>query len=270
MIILNLKGGLGNQLFQFIAAVKYVYENGQKLFIYTGNLASYDTKREFSLELFIKNAPVEIHVINKKTVIMNKFFLAALKKLNLFVIDERNYFSKKFKFFNVIDDYFIHSKFIDNNVLTYLNQTFEKEMYNNVSVKIPDFLLKNSIGIHIRGTDRAAENLTFDYEKILKPMLVDSNSNVICFTDDIGYATKQLNKISVPITYLPDLKLTDIEEFYLITKINKFIVSNSTFSILARRLSADTTSTYVIKDFFAVRDLALLDIFNFESNIYYI
>lgn len=270
MIILNIKGGLGNQLFQLIAALKFATDNNQKLYIYTGNLSAYETKRQFALDILIKDSPVEIKLIEKKKIFLNKFFLAFLGKVKCFVINEKNYFSKIFPFLNIIDDYFINSDYFDENVLRILNQTFDVKLYDTLITKVPEHLIKNSIGIHIRGTDRAAENLTFDYEKLLNSIIEVSDSNIICFTDDIAYAKQQLCKINRPITFLPDLKLSDIEEFYFISKINKFIVSNSTFSILARKLSSDNTSTYVIKDFFAVRDSALLDIFNLESNIHYI
>lgn len=270
MIILNIKGGLGNQLFQFIAALKFAMDNNQKLYIYTGNLSAYKTKRKFDLGIFIQDSPVEIELIENKKIFLNKFFLAFLGKIKCFVINEKNYFSKKFPFLNIIDDYFINSKYIDNNVLKSLNKTFDLKLYDIITAKVTQHLLHNSIGIHIRGTDRASENLTFDYEKLLNSIIEESDSNIICFTDDIEYANQQLNKISRPITFLPDLQLSDIEEFYFISKINKFIVSNSTFSILARRLSSNETSTYVIKDFFTVRDSDLLNIFNLESNIQYI
>lgn len=270
MIILNIKGGLGNQLFQFIAALNFAKDNNQKLHIYTGNLSSYETKRKFALDILVKDYPLEIKLINKKKIFLNRFFLAFLGKIKYFVINEKNYFSKKYPFLNIIDDYFINSKYIDDNVLKSLNEAFDQKLYDVLASKVPQYLFQNSIGIHIRGTDRASENLTFDYERLLNFIIEESDSNIICFTDDIEYAKKQLNNITRPITFLPDLKLTDIEEFYFISKINKFIVSNSTFSILARRLSSNNTSTYVIKDFFAQRDSDLLDIFNFESNIHYI
>lgn len=267
MIILNLKGGLGNQIFQYAAALKYALKSKKKLYIYTGNLTAYKTKRNFSLGVFIENAPFEVVLIGSKNILFfNKYFLTLLKKINCFIITDKNFFSKPPSFITIIDDYFIDSKFLDNDIISNFRQLLD----NNFLNKTTDFPINEGIGIHIRGTDRLAENKNVNYEEILNTISINESQNLYCFTDDIVYAKSQLGNLKNKIIYVADFNLSDSEEFYFISSINKFIVSNSTFSILARRLSSNETSTYIVKDLFASRDIALLDVFNFDSNIYYL
>lgn len=267
MIILNLKGGLGNQIFQYAAALKYAIKYDKKLYIYTGNLTAYKTKRDFSLNVFIDNTILEVVLIKSKSIFfIKKYFLILLKKINCFIITEKNFFTKLPSCVTIIDDYFIDSKFLDNEIVFYLKEL----LYKNFSNKIYDLSFEHGIGIHIRGTDRLFENQDVNYGEILEKTSIANNVIVYCFTDDILYAKEQLKNIKNEIVYLKDYKLSDLEEFYVISKMKKFIVSNSTFSILARRMSSDETSTYVVKDFFTVRDVALLEVFNFESSVFYI
>lgn len=267
MIILNLKGGLGNQIFQYAAALKFASKNKKKLHIYTGNLTAYKTKRNFSLNVFIQNYPFEVVLIESKNILfLKKYFLILLKKISTFIITEKNFFSKSHSFITIVDDYFIDSKFLDSDIVV----NFKELLDNNLSKKMDEFPIDEGIGMHIRGTDRLAESQNINYEDILNNISINQNQTLYCFTDDIVYAKNQLKNIKNQIVYLTDFNLSDLEEFYLISKMDKFIVSNSTFSILARRLSSNETSTYIVKDFFATRDIALLDVFNFESTIYYL
>jgi hypothetical protein len=271
MIILNLKGGLGNQIFQYAAALKYALIREKNLFVYTGNLAAYKTKRNFSLSVFIDKNPKKVSLVkSKKNIFMNRYFLLLLNKINLFIITEKNYFVKQFPFINIIDDYFLDARFVDEDVLSALRQSLDDEFLKSIASKVPNYLSDDLLGIHLRGTDRSGEQPNFDYEAILKSVSNYSVSTIICFTDDILYAKDQLKNLDRPVIYLTDLNLSDIEEFYLISKIKNFVVSNSTFSVFARRLSLNETCTYVVKDFFKNRDTLLLDVFNFKSKIYYL
>lgn len=271
MIILNLKGGLGNQIFQYAAALKYALTKEKSLLVYSGNLTAYKTKRNFSLSVFIDSNPKKVGLIkSNQKIFMNRYFLILLKKINLFIITEKNYFSKQFPFLNIIDDYFLEAKFVDENVLSMLRQSLEDEFSKSIAAKFPNYLSDELLGIHIRGTDRIGEQPSLDYETILKCTSTYSDSTIVCFTDDILYAKDQLKNLDKSVVYLTDLNLSDIEEFYLISKIKNFVVSNSTFSVFARRLSLNDTCTYVVKDFFKNRDTLLLDVFNFESKICYL
>lgn len=271
MIILNLKGGLGNQIFQYAAALKYALIREKSLFIYTGNLTAYKTKRNFSLSVFIDKNPQKVSLIkSNKKIFMDRYFLLLLKKINLFIITEKNYFVKQFPFINIIDDYFLDAQFIDEDVLSMLRQSLENEYSKTIASKFPNYLSNDLLGIHLRGTDRIGEQPNFDYEAILKSTSTYSVSTIVCFTDDILYAKEQLKNLDKSVVYLTDLNLSDIEEFYLISKIKNFVVSNSTFSVFARRLSLNNTCTYVVKDFFKNRDTLLLDVFNFKSKIHYL
>lgn len=265
MTVLNLKGGLGNQIFQYLAALKFALGKNDKLHIYTGNLKSFKTKRNFSLEVFIKNSPIEVVILEKKKVYLGKYLLWFLKTINFNIISEKNFFSKSKYLINIIDDYFLSSKFLDDDLILNLKEALEKQYGNLVS----ESLINNGIGIHIRGTDRLAENMEVNYSNFIDNLLISEDKKIYCFTDDLKYAKSKLGGIKNKIIYISEFNYTDIEEFYLISKMDKFIVSNSTFSVLARRMSSNNTITYVNKDLFTSRDTQLLEVFNFNSTIVY-
>jgi hypothetical protein len=155
---------------------------------------------------------------------------------------------------------------VDDKLMLNIKESLSKEFPNLLN----KFSIKDGIGIHIRGTDRLTENPNVNYFEILKNISISVNQTLYCFTDDLDYAKFQLKDVKNTIVFLTKYNLSDIEEFYLISLMDKFIVSNSTFSVLARRISSNETTTYVVKDFFLNRDSALLDVFNFASNIYYL
>ena len=72
-ITLVLKGGLGNQLFQFVAALYYSQmSNIKRINLYTYNLNSFKAKREFKLLPFININEVELAVLDDKKFFFNE------------------------------------------------------------------------------------------------------------------------------------------------------------------------------------------------------
>ena len=79
---------------------------------------------------------------------MNRYFLLLLKKIKLFVITEKNYFFKYFPFVNVIDDYFLEDRFIDENILSMLRESLENKFSKKIASKFPEYLSNDLLGIH--------------------------------------------------------------------------------------------------------------------------
>ncbi|WP_113637112.1 alpha-1,2-fucosyltransferase [Nubsella zeaxanthinifaciens] len=266
-MILNLKGGLGNQLFQLAAAL--TLNKSKKTYLYTGNLKKFAVPREFCLKPFIYSYHDEIFIVDNKWYI-NKYLLHVLAKINLFVKNDNNnpsrilildgYFQKK-EFFSrqvceklgrSMVDYFsvedVKSNFLEK--VSFLTTTAERESGQ---------ISKDYVGMHIRGTDRKDE---LNNKKFLESIenFVNKEKKMVCFTDDVEYAKMMLKQFSLQVLFVNEFNLTDIEEFYLISLFHEFFLGNSTFSICARKLSVGSTINYVFTEQFKERDKDLLSI----------
>ena len=84
IVILNIKGGLGNQIFQIIAALNYCKKNSIKLlYINTPNLNNYKAIRKMDIDLNLFKFFIKINLINKKNILLSKRFLQILKLFNI-------------------------------------------------------------------------------------------------------------------------------------------------------------------------------------------
>ena len=270
MILLNLKGGLGNQVFQFIAALKYAKIYNKKLYIYIGNLENYSVKRDFNLELIIPDLSFDIRLIDKKYFFLHKYILAILAKCKIFIIDECNY-PKKYPFFNILDSYFLERKFMDNEILSQIRKVVSEKCNHSTEKIISSINNINSIGIHIRGGDRKSESVLINYQNILNNILDFQKSyTIFCFTDDIKFARERLCENINNIVFIQDFGLNTLEEFYLISQFKNFIAPNSTYSVLARYFSHSDCHTYLIESMFDIRDKELKELFINHKNIQFV
>jgi len=131
MIILILKGGIGNQLFQLMAALFYSNKNDKNpIFIYTHNLQKYSARRTFSLEPFINNYDIKIEIIKKQYWFFHRYWLKIFEKLKLFTITDYNFQKKHFfiEFFDlfIIDGYFQQPYFLKTNSLQCLRSSLNE------------------------------------------------------------------------------------------------------------------------------------------------
>ena len=110
----------------------------------------------------------------------------------------------------------------------------------------------------MRGTDRS-KNLNYNLESI-NNIFANKNQTLLCFTDDISFAKNVLSKLTCNILYLSDLKLSEFEEFYLLSKLKTCVIVNSTFSIFSRLLQTEYNKTFIINDTFKKRDDTLLEL----------
>ncbi len=262
MIILNLKGGLGNQLFQLMAISKFAILNSEKtIYIYTGNLGNFDVKRNFSLDPFIEELGIEVIILNRKKWYFNKYILGVCSKLKIISITEDNYnrlnfFSKILNLF-ILDDYFQSLEYFDLNILNKMqngllkNYSLDKVFRDKNEVFDFSEFRAHNIGVHIRGTDRLKEIKTDYLPEYVDSFLSYAKEKIYCFTDDIEYSRKCMTHSDKDILYMSDFQLSDLEEFYLISLFQNFVItnSNSSFSIFARLLAKNTSKTFVIKEY---------------------
>lgn len=223
MKIINLKGGLGNQMFQYaygraleLAGKKVIFS----IFFMKDGHAKIDTAREFKLDKF--------NIKTKAEFTNNKYRLQNL------INRIKNKLGFKGNGWWQNEKYFID---IENNIrqeFTLKNPLSEK--YTNIIKQIEN---TESVSVHVRRGDYVNNSKTkalhdvcgLDYyEKaidIIKAQI--NNPTFFVFSDDIDWAAKNL-PVNPNAYYVSNLKGEDFEELALMSQCKHNIIANSTFS----------------------------------------
>jgi hypothetical protein len=242
-VILCVKGGLGNQIFQLIAALNFCKKKSIPiLYIYTPNLSSYDSVRTFDLDLRDFNLGITTRVIRKRNLFLNKIVLLFIKKIpNLFfkIINEQNYFNSNLSQLMIFDDYFQSIMFLKyDDCLETFKAEFNKvyALQSNCEHIFKSINFNNDFALHIRGTDflNHPELINNNPSLILNKYII---KKIYVFTDDIAYANTILNQFNFEIIFVANYHLTILQEFYLLSNFKNLIITNSTFSLTASLLN---------------------------------
>ena len=273
MEILCLKGGLGNQLFQLVAGLKYVKKKkSKKLTIYAGNLREFDASRDFMLKPFINNLDIEIVIKYRKNILLNRYFLKILSMLNL-SINNSNYGKKCYANncmpINIIDGYFQDIHCFDFSFLDRFRKSLDLEYSKEFNAKELSSLVNDDIiGLHIRGTDRVCEsNFENIYEKV--ESYLSEDKQIICFTDDNEFAIKTLKQFKQQVIFISSMGFDDKLEFYIMSKLSRIIISNSnsTYSIFSRLLSENNSETIALRNTNGLYETSLIEILSTVNNV---
>lgn len=259
MIEINIRGGLGNQMFEYAAARNYQLMYGDELIL---NKVSYQNDkfgRCYSLHYL--NIDSAVKVYEKKNIIltlfaaMSKFFpdiaLHLGMKIGYFAWNGKKYYKLPFmkNRKKYLYSYFQSERyFIENRDLIREELKVSDEYCNKNKELLEKIQTKNSVCVHIRRGDYVTGKLLMCsleyYEKGIKYM----NENIkdpqfFVFSDDIQWVKDHLIKSDV-IHYVDDVE-HDYEELQLMYSCKHFIISNSSFSWWAQYLS-DYTEKVVI------------------------
>ena len=271
IVILNIKGGLGNQIFQIIAALNYCKKNSIKLlYINTPNLNNYKAIRKMDIDLNLFNFFIKINYIKKKNILLSKRFIQILKLFNnkvIKVINENNISQSTISKINILDGYFQNTEciFLDNSLKDFSSQ-FDKIYTSYLLPYLPilniDF--DNDFGLHIRGTDFLGHKQLINNDPLLLLKKID-HKKIFIFTDDKPYAIKILKDLYINIIFISDYNLTDLEEFIMISKFKNMIITNSTFSLTASMINLQENKNIMCPSFWYYakqQNKELLDIIN--------
>jgi len=232
MINLKIKGGLGNQLFQYAAARNLATLNNTDLNIDYSyyNHSGADTPRQYLLDLFnIK--PVK-HIKSNSLYQVFDLINKILRKLSLNknLYFDKYYFEKGVEF----DDAFLSLK--DDVWLTGFFQSakyFSESIREEFKFNGPNNIIEagESVFIHVRRGDylnnSTYESCSLDYYNqainLIKEKIV--NPKFYIFSDDMEWVKNNLN---IPeATYL---SYSDHEDLYLMSQCRHAIIANSSFS----------------------------------------
>lgn len=248
MIIVEIKGGLGNQLFQYAAAKAVARNYSSKLGMDKSSFEvnSY-TKRNLSiLNLNLKTNLKTRNYLKKIKYLRKLPFLSKITineimetKQNELKYDPLYYNASKI---NILSGYFQSYKYFENirEILLEEFQPLQKSaLVNGYSDLIKS--KQSSISLHVRRGDyvKLGWDLSVNYylnalSEMIKLMNFNNNKiSLFIFSDDINWCQDNLIKNDfkeVNITLINDKELKDYEELYLMSLCENNIISNSTFS----------------------------------------
>ena len=265
VIIVNLKGGLGNQMFQY--ALGYTLSKIKKVPLYFDLRLMEDHKirpsprnvpRDFDLDVF----GIKKDLVSKKDLIktlqfpnsyrLRKYVCIILDKLNLFTFYENKRIFDKRVFNNNFHNIYLdglwqsekYFKSFKNEILNVYNFDKIKNKEKNINFlnKI-DF--SKSICLNVRRTDfinnpeHNVVNIDYYKNSILKfQNIIGNNLKIYVFSDDLDWCQKNLK-------FFDDINFVEHEYagykfydyLYLMTSFKNFIIPNSSFGWWACWLS---------------------------------
>ncbi|NOZ34220.1 MAG: alpha-1,2-fucosyltransferase [Chlorobi bacterium] len=269
MIIINIIGGLGNQLFQYATAKRLALKHNVELKMDT-NFEN-DKLRDFKLQFFnisekiAKKEEVDKLILSFK--IYNKIHHKIYRKLQLL----KPYYKRKYYKYklwsndigvlkaskNVYLDGYWGNELFFNDIRRQLLKTFtiKKEYITKDFTYLKNEIAKqNSISIHIRRGDYAENkyNLNFFglmpveyYQKAINYVTEKFSKNVFyVFSDDIDYVKQNFN-FNTKVVYIENKNLQDYHELKLMSFCKHNIIANSTFSWWAAWLNKNPSKTVI-------------------------
>jgi len=237
--IVTLKGGLGNQLFQYAFGKWLEKEHNHSVFFDTRGLSNAISPRQFELHFFRL-----FEFDQGKFISQNKDLLKVFPKIATSyytrtgkIINEQNFQIESPKRALYADFWqkslFVNSIIDQSNLFRFRNEKIKEW---------PELISKDveSVGIHIRGTDYLNHprliNLSKSYFETainrLKQHL--STPQFYVFTDDLKHAKEVLQNL--PYTLVASS--SGIQDFYQLSNCKHQIISNSTFSWWAAMINS--------------------------------
>ena len=220
--IVDVKGGLGNQLFT-ISFAQYLKSKNYKVFVDT---SFYNTSHDYPRKLYIDIEKFGFNRINLKSDRIFKLIKTRYEEVE-------NLTNLNTKILNRFKGYYQDTTFLDKKYL------IDKLSLQNKKIE-------ESVMVHIRRGDYIGlnEDLKLEYystaiNKLEKKL---GGCEITVFTDDHSLKIEDFKNFNV--TKLLNDKNDDVlETFKKMTQFQNFIISNSTFSFLAAFLGQEKNST---------------------------
>lgn len=219
MIISIIKGGLGNQMFQYSAGKAIAQSDDLYLDIsfYNNQLGS--TPRNYSLNVF-PNLKANIYSGQQNGLPFVRF-MEPERYLSIPSYPDKN---------TCLDGYFQSEKYF-KNISDVLKNDFAptESIKEKLISKCPE-IIGNSVSLHVRRTDYTKYShihplQTFDYYfDALK--MIGKFDHLYIFSDDIGWCKENIK--TPKTTYVEGN--SDIEDLWLMSMCKNHIIANSTFS----------------------------------------
>jgi len=240
MIDVRLTGGLGNQLFQFAAAVVLARRFELPICLWTGAMQTYTTPRDLVLPLFIDLGRFGVSMRDRPNLVQRTRMARLLPCIcrGAAWVSDRNLLEVAHRtsplFSAQLDGYFIES--IDQDFFDEAVSLLEPAI---VAPAVVEHSAQRVCAIHIRGGDFVRLGWTLDdvlsyYQTSLARVLeCEPNLRIVAVTDDPDHAAQTLRSLGVNADIHSGSLRSD---FDLLRTASYAILSNSTFSFWAGAL----------------------------------
>jgi len=251
--IVEIKGGLGNQIFQYIFS-KYLEDQNFKIYY---NLTFFkkgselnlnNTEREFVLDRFINSLPIAGKFLILTSTLLN-FLVNSKKVAKLFPFLEQKTFTyfkekdlgnKNFNYINYFEGYWQNPVYLDVNI-SELNHALKKFDHKEQLIK------NNLVLVHVRRGDfiELKIDLPINYyeNSFLEMKKSLGNFEFDIFTDDKKWVEKQGLFSDYNNIYSDD---DVVDTFIKMRNYKNYIIANSTFSYLAAYLRRDKSGLVIV------------------------
>lgn len=270
MVTMRIKGGLGNQLFQYASAYAMSKRLNQPLqfdIAFTSNM----TNREYRLsELNVETSSLvlEKNLPKKVTLLKNKYINKVCRILNLskhkvqngiYWIETREIFLPDFFIINgeniYMDGYFQTSRYFEKYRTELLEQFTPKYTAGDSYLATLEEIRRcNSVAVHVRRGDFKKDNNKFHYlldGKYYKRAIEYMRNHVddlvfFWFSDDMEWVNNNFGNDANFRFVKINSEHGDIDELMLMKNCNHIIAANSTFSWWAAWLNEHNNSIKIV------------------------
>ena len=258
MIISQIQGGLGNQMFQYAIGRHLSCIHQTKLIL---DLSYYDKKRY--REFLLDNFRTKIFKVYQTRKERNRgLFINKIKSLilsnNLMEIDERNLKNGEFNF-SVSNYYYLKGYWQSQENFIESSELIKKDFRLKSSRKIKNSRWykkinnKNSVSIHVRRGDYVSDEVTNSFHGIIGLEFYKAAMKLIrkkidspvffIFSDDIEWCQKNF-KLRDGLNFV-DEKWEDFYDLKLMSLCSHNIIANSTFSWWAAWLNSNSSKIII-------------------------
>ena len=266
MIICNIKGGIGNQLFQYACARAISKKHGIPVKIDIQDATRHNQVSDVPRKLSILELDIDAEIATAQEAQAARYEYGLLSKLSHRITtkiglrtEELNFdksilennksryldgYFQSYKYFEDIRDT-IHTEFSLKNASEHFNLWCQKIRQN-----------ANPVSIHIRRGDYVQKESVrndfgpcgLDYFQRAMSLIEKEQTDIsyIVFSDDIIWVKENLQFTpGLTVTYVEDPSLLDIEELLLMSTCNHNIISNSSFSWWAAWLNKNPSKIVI-------------------------
>ena len=231
MINVRLSGGLGNQLFQLVCALRYSENDPTKLRLYSEALGEYNAAREFELS---KICDLDFASVKALPSLILKYRLAKFLNNDKFFINDKNYYlntNVKNSAIIFLDGYFQYEQSWE--IIAPSVQFIKNKINKKISTTSTGGLVVHARGGDFLGNDLSHQHQITFYKNVLKNnKLAGFNSGILCCSDP-SYGAKivsffQLHGINLSYEQRDDNDWQD--DFQLLMNAEFVVGSRSTFA----------------------------------------
>jgi hypothetical protein len=244
MIILKMRGGLGNQMFQYAAAKARALQKKSVLLV---DMSWYkNADRSFLLDTL---------KIDGYSSLRSHYLIQAIRSiLRPTVITDENIQTTQGKK-EYLDGWWESPAYFKDSIEIIRNE-FILRNPSNLYIEALDSVSKNSISVHVRRGDNLRTDSSRSvpskeyYETAVKTIISTkklTSPQITIFSDDTAWCTENLQTLGgLPTTIFNQELANDAEELMFMSHFSHNVVSNSTFSWWAAYLNGNTDKMVVM------------------------